>query len=39
VTVHQVVRSPAGHVLSGGEVVHVYTLRDGCIARMDVEPA
>jgi hypothetical protein len=38
VTVHQVVRSPAGDVLSEGDVVHVYALRDGLVARMDVEP-
>jgi hypothetical protein len=39
VDVHQVVRSPAGDVLSDGPVVHVYALRDGLVARMDVEPA
>jgi hypothetical protein len=37
VRVHQVVRSPAGDVLSDGEVVHVYALRDGLVERMDVE--
>ena len=37
VTVHQLVRSPAGDVLSDGDVVHVYALRDGRVARMDVE--
>jgi hypothetical protein len=39
VTVHQVVRSPGGEVLSDGDVVHVYALRDGLVERMDVEPA
>ena len=38
VTVRQVVRSPGGAVLSDGNVVHVYTLQDGLVARMDVEP-
>jgi uncharacterized protein (TIGR02246 family) len=37
VRVHQVVRSPGGGVLSDGEVVHVYALRDGLAERMDVE--
>ena len=36
VEVHQVVRSPAGEVLSDRTVTHVYTLRDGLVARMDV---
>jgi hypothetical protein len=39
VDVHQVVRSPEGALLSDGRVVHVYALRDGLVARMDVEPA
>jgi ketosteroid isomerase-like protein len=37
VEVDQVVRGPDGAVLAEGRVVHVYTLRDGLIARMDVE--
>lgn len=37
VGVRQVVRSTSGQVLSDGEVVHVYTLADGLIRRMDVE--
>jgi hypothetical protein len=37
VTVHQVVRSLEGDVLSDGQVLHVYELRDGQIARMDIE--
>jgi hypothetical protein len=39
VDVHQVVRSPAGDVMSDEAVVHVYAIRDGLVARMDVEPA
>jgi len=39
VTVHQVVRSPGGDLLSEGDVLHVYALRDGLVERMDVEPA
>lgn len=37
VTLHQVVRSRDGELLSDGEVLHVYRLEDGLIARMDVE--
>jgi hypothetical protein len=37
VDVHQVVRSLDGEVLSEGDVVHVYALRDGLVERMDVE--
>jgi ketosteroid isomerase-like protein len=36
VTVHQTVRDLAGNVVFDGEVEHVYTIRDGRIARMDV---
>ena len=36
VDVHQVVRDPRGALLSEGDVRHVYTLRDGLVARMDV---
>jgi hypothetical protein len=39
VTVHQVVRSLDGALLSDGDVVHVYALRGGLVERMDVEPA
>jgi|1186.fasta_scaffold1180315_2 hypothetical protein len=39
VTVHQVVRALDGALLSEGDVLHVYALRDGLVARMDVEPA
>jgi hypothetical protein len=37
VEVDQVVRTPAGELLSDSRVVHVYTLRDGLVARMEVE--
>ena len=33
----QVVRDLAGAVVASGTVVHVYELRDGLVARMDVE--
>jgi hypothetical protein len=36
VRVHQVVKSLAGEVLADREVLHVYTLRDGLIAAMDL---
>lgn len=36
VKVHQVVKDLGGAVLSDGMVRHVYTLRDGLIARMEV---
>jgi hypothetical protein len=37
VEVDQVVRDLDGTILGEGRVVHVYTLREGLIARMDVE--
>jgi ketosteroid isomerase-like protein len=37
VRVHQVVRGLDGTVLSDGYVQHAYTLRDGLVARMDIE--
>lgn len=37
VEVQQVVRDLAGAVVASGIVVHVYELRDGLVARMDVE--
>jgi hypothetical protein len=37
VDVDQVVRDLDGAVVARGRVVHVYTLRDGRIARMDIE--
>jgi hypothetical protein len=37
VAVHQVVRSLDGTVLVDGHVTHVYTIRDGLVARMDIE--
>jgi hypothetical protein len=39
VRVHQVVRDLDGSVLSDGYVQHAYTLRDGLVARMDIEGA
>jgi ketosteroid isomerase-like protein len=36
VDVHQVVRSPAGELLSEGDVQHVFTFRDGLVERMDI---
>ena len=36
VQVHQVVRDLDGALLSDQQVEHVYTLRDGLIARMDI---
>jgi cation diffusion facilitator family transporter len=36
VDVHQVVRSPAGELLSDTRVVHTYVFRDGLVARMDI---
>lgn len=38
VTVHQVVHDLAGALLMDGQVQHVYTLRDGLIVRMDIQP-
>ena len=36
VHVHQVVRDPSGNVIVDQMVEHVYTIRDGRIARMDI---
>ena len=36
VAVHQVVRDLGGALLSDQQVEHIYTLRDGLIARMDI---
>jgi len=36
VTVHQLVRALDGTVLADRDVAHVYSFRDGLIARMDV---
>jgi ketosteroid isomerase-like protein len=38
VDVHQVVRSADGELLADQVVRHVYTLRDGLIARMEIAP-
>jgi hypothetical protein len=37
VDVHQVVRTLDGSVIAEDHVVHVYELRDGLVARMDIE--
>jgi hypothetical protein len=37
VDVHQTVRDLDGTLLADGRVLHVYVLRDGLVARMDVE--
>ena len=39
VRVHQVVKSLAGDILSDTEVVHIYTLSNGLIDRMDLGQA
>jgi hypothetical protein len=36
VRVHQLVKSPQGEVLSDTEVLHIFTLRSGLIAAMDL---
>ena len=38
VTVHQRVHDLDGKLLSDGQVRHVYELRDGLIARMEIDP-
>ncbi len=37
VDVHQVARNLVGEVLWDGRVLHIYELRDGLVARMDIE--
>jgi SnoaL-like domain len=40
VEVHQVVRDLDGNLLADGRVHHVYTFRDGLVAKMDIiDPA
>ena len=39
VDVEQVVRDLNSEVLGEGRVLHIYELRDGLVARMDVEEA
>jgi hypothetical protein len=39
VDVEQVVRDLNGEVLGEGRVLHIYEMRDGLVARMDVEEA
>jgi hypothetical protein len=36
VRVHQMVRNPAGAVISDGMVEHIYVIDDGLITRMDI---
>lgn len=36
VRVHQVVRSPAGEVISDGRVTHVYSFRNGLVSEMEI---
>src|ERR1700743_3505001 len=36
VKVHQVVKSPQGDVLADGEVIHIFTMRNGLIAAMNL---
>jgi ketosteroid isomerase-like protein len=38
VTVRQIVRDLSGEVVSDGTVKHVYTLEDGLIRRMEIQP-
>ena len=37
VGVHQVIRNLSGEVLDEGRVLHIYELRDGLVARMDID--
>jgi SnoaL-like domain len=39
VGVHQAVHALDGSLLSDGRVLHVYEMKDGLVARMDVEEA
>jgi hypothetical protein len=39
VRVHQLACTPDGEVRSDTELLHVYTLSDGLITRMDIDPA
>jgi hypothetical protein len=39
VDVHQIVRAKDGALLDDRRIRHVYTLRDGLVARMDIVPA
>lgn len=38
VTVHQVVKDLQGSLLFDGTVKHIYTIQDGLLRRMDIEP-
>ncbi|GAB3893315.1 hypothetical protein GCM10028803_07310 [Larkinella knui] len=37
VTVHQVVKTHAGQVLMDGQIIHLYTFKEGKISRMDIQ--
>jgi hypothetical protein len=37
ITVHQVVKDLQGQLLFDGTVMHIYTLQDGLLRRMDIE--
>lgn len=39
VTVHQLVKDLQGNLLFDGKVKHIYTLQDGLLRSMDIEPA
>ena len=38
VKVHQIVKDLQGNLLFDGTVKHIYTLQDGLLRRMDIEP-
>ena len=39
IAVHQTVKDLKGNLLFDGSVKHIYTLQDGLLRRMDIEPA
>ena len=38
VTVHQIVKDLQGNLMFDGAVMHIYTMQDGLLRRMDIEP-
>ncbi len=38
ITVHQLVKNVQGDMIFDGTVKHIYTLQDGLLRRMDIEP-
>ena len=38
ITVHQLVKNVQGDIIFDGTVKHIYTLQDGLLRRMDIEP-